>query len=205
MLLPEKKKTNTLPQSFNPPLLIDGLSYKVYNNGTLVSKMEADEFKISPRKFFIFNIKSVNEAILKNVKMDIYIKDLKLKKGKVIETDIDLLKLFFDSTTGKKTGAGLITRALIKGIDMNIYISDVLTHKLKASTAEFMLKGKKIIFYNVTLENPLSHKLIHAAKIIWDAQEKVFKISDWYEVSSLKGKTKGKSITIDLNFNIKPI
>lgn len=204
VFLPERKGSNTLPQSYNPPLSINGLSYKVYNNGMLVSKMEADAFKIRPRKFFIFNIKPINEVILTNVKLDVYI-NKKTKEGRESKTDIDLLKLFLDSTTGNGTGTGLITRALIKKININIHNSDVLTHRLNASTAKFMLKRKKIIFYNVNLENPLSHKLIHAAQINWDTQKKVFSIPDWYEISSPKGKTKGKSISIDLNFNIKPI
>ncbi|TAL71292.1 MAG: hypothetical protein EPN88_05765, partial [Bacteroidetes bacterium] len=105
--LPEKKRSNTLPQSYNPPLVMDGLSYKVYNDGILVSKMEAEEFKIRPRKFFIFNIKSVNEAILINVKLNMYIKNKKTKEDKEI-ADIDLLNPIFDATTGKGTGAGLI-------------------------------------------------------------------------------------------------
>lgn len=206
--LPEGKKTNTSPQSYNPPLLINGLSCKVYNNGILVSKMEAEEFKIRPRKFFIFNIKSVNEAILKNVKLNVYTKNKELKESKEV-TDIDLLNPIFDATTGKGTGTGtgtgLITRAIIKGIDVNIFISDVLTHKLKATTADFMLKKKRIVFYNVNLENPPSHKLINAEKIIWDAQEKVFKVYSLDKASSPKEKAKVKHFKIDLNFNIEPI
>lgn len=198
MLLPEKKKTNTSPPPYNPPLLINGLSYKAYNNGILVSKMEAEEFKIRPRKFFIFNIKSVNEAILTNVKLNMYIKNKEL-------ADIDLLNPIFDGTTGKGTGTGLITRAIIKGIDVNIFISDVLTHKLKATSADFMLKKKKIVFYNASLEHPPSSKLISAKKIIWDAQEKAFMVYNLDKASSPKEKAKGKGLKIDLDFNMKPI
>jgi hypothetical protein len=200
--LPEKKRSNTLPQSYNPPLLINGLSYKAYNNGILVSKMEAEEFKIRPRKFFIFNIKSVNEAILTNVKLNMYLKNKEL-------ADIDLLNPIFDATTdkgtGKGTGIGLITRAIIKGIDVNIFISDVLTHKLKATSADFMLKKKRIVFYNASLEHPPSSRLISADKIIWDAQEKAFMVYNLDKTSSTKEKAKGKGLKIDLDFNIKPI
>lgn len=202
--LPEKKRSNTLPQSYNPPLVMDGLSYKVYNDGILVSKMEAEEFKIRPRKFFIFNIKSVNEAILINVKLNMYIKNKKTKEDKEI-ADIDLLNPIFDATTGKGTGAGLITRAIIKGIDVNIYNSDVLTHKIKATEADFILKKKKIVFLNVTLEHPPSNKLINAKKIIWDAQEKAFMVYSLDKASSTKEKAKGKGLKIDLDFNIEPI
>jgi len=206
MLLPGKKKTNISPQSYNPPLLINGLSHKVYNNGILVSKMEAEEFKIRPRKFFIFNIKSVNEAILTNVKLNMYIKNKELKEGKEV-ADIDLLNPIFDATTGKGTGTGLITRAVIKGIDVNIFISDVLTHKLKATSADFMLKKKRIVFYNASLEHPPSSRLISADKIIWDAQEKAFMVYNLDKTSSTKEKAKGKGkgLKIDLDFNIEPI
>jgi hypothetical protein len=203
MLTSERKESTISPKSSNKPLLINGLSYKVYNNGMLVSKMQAEVFKIKPRRFFIFNIKSINEAILTNVKIDVYI-NKKTKEGKEIKKDIDLLKLFFDSTTGRNKGMGLITRAMIKGIDLNIYNSDVLTHNLKAATAYFMLKKNKIVFYNVNLENPPSHKLISAEEIIWDAREKSFKVPDRYTASSPKGKIKGKGLIIDLDFNIKP-
>jgi len=183
---------------------MDGVSSKVYDNGVLVSKMEAEMFKIRPRKFFLFNIKSVNEAILTNVKLDIYIKNKGLKEGK--ETAyIDLLKPIFDATTGKGTGTGLITRAVIKGIDFNIFNSDILIHKLKARSADFMLQNKKIVFLNVTLEHPPSSRLISAERMIWDAQEGNFKVPGWYKSSTPKGDSKGKGVQIDLDFRINKL
>ncbi len=49
------------------PIWIKGVDSKTYTNNRLLSKIKADELKVNPRKFFIFNIRPFNEVTCKQI------------------------------------------------------------------------------------------------------------------------------------------
>ncbi len=183
------------------------LSYKVHDKGVLITKGKADEFKIAPRKFLVFSIKSINEALLTNVKVDIYIHNIikSERDGDSKNTDFNIFNPFIDVSNSKGKGTGLITKAIIKGIDIRMFNENILTIKLNASTADLKAKEGNMVFYNATLEHLPSSKSISSKKIFWDREKMVFKIPGWYNASSPKGKGRGKGLQIDLNFNLIPL
>ena len=71
VILPKNNESKVSQEYLPYPLSIKGLSSEAKNeNGTLISKIKAETIKIKPRKFFLFSIKSLNEALLTKVKVD---------------------------------------------------------------------------------------------------------------------------------------
>jgi hypothetical protein len=170
------RKTNEFPapsnaEIRNEELLIRGLRYKSYSNGVLVAQVEAEEFKIIPRRFLVFQIKSINEAVVTNTKISIFSsREDNPGGGKGMDPFGSLFKEF----TNKDSGVGLVTKVIVKGIDIVIYDSDVLTQHLRAASADLRSNGGAAIFYDAVLERPASRTRIKAKKMIWDSREKKF-------------------------------
>ena len=55
------------------PVRIEDFTYTTSKDNKLVAKLTADEFKINPRKFFVFNVNPFNEATITNAKMEVYL------------------------------------------------------------------------------------------------------------------------------------
>ena len=60
------------------PISIRGIKIQSSKNGRIITRGAAKELKVSPRKFFIFNIKKFNELTLNKVTIEFY----KIEGGK---------------------------------------------------------------------------------------------------------------------------
>ena len=204
--------SNSLTRKYHPgPLRITGLKQHSYSDGKLTTLVEADEFRIRPRKQHflfnmspiinirpIFNIRPFNEAILKNAKLEIHL------YPESCESEIsEKAGLFFiekNMLTSDLKGMGVVTRVLIKGLAINIYKNEILSLKVMADKAYFHLRKKKLNLIDATITHILSQKHIMSRFIIWDEKEKVFKIPGQYIAVTPKGKTAGMGIKLDMNF-----
>lgn len=155
--------------------LISGLRYKTYTNGTLMKMVEADEFRIVPRRFYVFRIKSLNEALVTNARISIFVPvgdHAKNKKDFPEDPFASLLK----DLTDQESVNGVTTKVTVKGIEISIYHSKVLTHHLKAASADLGVSGGQAIFYNAVLEDVALRTRSIAKKMIWDSRTKKFRI-----------------------------
>lgn len=207
---------------------ITGLATRVVENGVLIARLRADEFKIKPRKFYVFRINPINEAELKNVTIDFYMPQRKYRlsggeasivseEGRKIvltgqsnpsegETEgIDVFESLFKTVAGKGKGTGLITGVSIDGMRLNFYKGNALTHRLNASSANITLASRMLTFHNATLENPAYSRTISADRIIWDKTARVFLIPGHYSDITPNGTISGRGARIDLDFKITPL
>ena len=132
-------------------ILMRGISSKTRIAGDLVLEMAADEFRVSPRKFMVFRINIVNEALLSNAKFTIYDK----KPGSVLSQpesiacrpeNFNYFSSFFDFTLGKSKGQGIISKAIIKGVSIGIYNNDKLVFSIISPVAEIGLSNDRSFF-----------------------------------------------------------
>jgi hypothetical protein len=204
VVFPVSKGSKIAPAS-NPAItegtFVKGLHYKVYRNGLLVSEAEAEDFKIIPKKFFVFKVKSINEAVITNARIKLFEQNESRESRKKDDPFGSLFREFTD----KENGEGLITRATVKGIDVNIYKAEKLTHHLTAASADLKAGANQTAFYNVAIEHPSSRMVIRTEKLLWDTQEKQFKAPGRYTASSPEGEVKGKGIQIDLDFKMRQL
>ncbi len=193
-------------KSFPYPIKIEGLSYSTYEKDRLIARIRADEFRVNPRRFWIFNIKPFNEATLINARLEVHLYENMPSEVSLFSFGKELLSLK-NKKEGKSAlkGMGLITRGVIKGLILKVYKTDRLSMVVKAKDAYIDFKKKKTKLLIASIEDVLSKKLIKASSIIWDNKEKVFKIPGEYMAQTPKGRASGKGIKIDLDFVVSPL
>ncbi len=187
------------------PIKIEKLLHAVYKNNRLTAKIEADEFKVNPRKFWIFNVKSLNEATFYNVRLEIYLDNKTYSNAELFSFGKDLLSLSKESLSKKNkyelNRRGQITRGVIKkGLILKIYKIDTLAFMVKAKEAYIDFNTQETRLVGASIEDLLSKKLIKSSSVIWDNKEKVFKVSGKYIAKTPKGVASGEGIKVNLDF-----
>lgn len=190
------------------PLWIKGFSVSAYEGDRPVTVIVADEFKVNPRKFFVFNVRPFNEATLTNARLKVYLYE---KAPSKVPSKVDLfpfneglLPLKKGSKSARK-GMGIITRGVIKGLTLEIYKFDKLSLVIKAKKAYIDFKRKKAKMARVSMESISAKKLIMSRSVIWDNEEKVFKIPGEYIALTSTGRARGKGIKVDLDFVVNSL
>jgi len=185
------------------PVKIEKLLQTAYENNRLTVKIEADEFKVNPRRFWIFNVKSLNEATFSNLRLEIYLDNATYSNAELFSFGKGLLS-FGKKNTYELTKRGQITRGVIKkGLTLKVYKVDTLSFVVKAKEAYIDLNTKETKLVRASIENVLSKKLIKSRSVIWDGKDKVFKVPGKYIAQTPKGVASGKGIKVDLNFAVK--
>lgn len=181
--------------------VVKGLHSRVYEDGLLVSEAEAEDFRIIPRRFFVFNVKSLNEAVITNARIKLFERK---ETGEARKKD-DPFGSLFREFTDKENATGVITRAVVKGMEVSIYNTEGLTHHLTAARADLKAGQNQTVFYHAALEHPSSKRVITTEKLLWDAQEREFRIPGEYTGSGPGGAFQGKGVRIDLNFRVRQL
>lgn len=182
------------------PIKIKKLLHVSYENNRLAAKIEADEFKVNPRKFWIFNVKSLNEATFYNVRLAIYLDNETYSNAELFSFNKGLLS-FSKKNKYELIKSGQITRGVIKkGLILKIYKVDILSLVVKAKEAYIDLNTQETRLVGASIEDLLSKKLIKSSSVIWDNKEKVFKIPGKYIAKTPKGVASGKGIKVNLDF-----
>jgi hypothetical protein len=156
---------------------ISSFSYRSRKNGLVLTKLQADDFIVIPKKFFVFQVASVNEAIMTNAKISIY-RDSTYGESKCnkVKADEDSIGSFFKEFMAKGGEAGLISNVTVNGIEMALYDSSgILKYHLKASKAELRIGGGGTMFYDAALAQPFTRKQIKADRLFWDSRERKFR------------------------------
>lgn len=204
----EPSHLGSLEESRSPfPIYIKGLSSNKYEGNRLVARIKADEFKINPRRFFVFNIRPFDEVTLTNVRLEVH---LCPEMPKEVGLDMGLFSLaenVLSVRKGKPTlkGIGLLTRGVVQGLVLKVYKADKLSLVVKAEQAYVDFKKKKTRLKGASVKDLSSDKLITSRSIIWNHSEKVFKIPGEY-VATTRGKmARGKGIKLDLDLAVNPL
>lgn len=206
--LSQRKETATPPvvRKTSPyPIWIQGFTASTYKGNRLITKIEADEFKVNPRRFFVFNIKPLNEATLTNVRLEIHIYMGMSSKADLFSFGEGVLPLMNGGKKFAVNGMGLITRGVIKGLILKIYRADSLSIVVKASRGYIDFKKKETKMQGVSLEDVVSGRLIKSSSVIWDDTEKAFKVPGEYIAMTPEGRARGRGIKVDLNFVVTPL
>ena len=175
---------------------VEGLRYRVHRNGSLVSEVEAEDLRIIPKSFFVFRVKSINEAVVTNARIKLF---------KLNETKKDIKDDPFGSLLKEIADRDLIVRAVARGIEVYIYKAEKVTHHLTAAKADLMAGANQTAFYDATIEHPLSKTVIRTAKVLWDTEERKFMVPGRYTASGPRGKSIGRGVQIDLDFKMRQL
>ena len=186
------------------PISVQGLKLQSFKGNRISNRAVAQELKVNPRKFFIFNIKPFNELTLNNVTMEFYKSDDEpsgIDLGDPIDKIAPHSKKTPSSSKGLDTSSiktGIITRGIINRLILKIYNEKSLSKIIKTPRAYLNFKKDEVIFRNVTVEDVASKKVIKSRKMIFKNGEDVLRVPGKYILRSSTGSQKGKGLNINL-------
>jgi hypothetical protein len=188
------------------PMTIRGFGFSTYLDDRLSTRVSADLFRIRPRKFSIFKVRSLNEAALSKARFEIH--SDAAENGKATEGVLESLGSQFSSRAqglaGMK-GVGNISRVVMDGMEMTFFRQKSPHLQVRAQKGEMDFKKKEIRMEQALLEHLPSQKKIAAATIIWDDEARLFKIPGKYQAQTPQGRASGRGITVDLNFRVEKL
>ena len=188
----------------NPPW-IQGYIARRFDGDKILATLNVDQIKVSPTNYYIFNIKSMNELTLTNVKLETHCYPEMSEKGKKtvsLSPKKNILSFSNNLIPIKKTG--FITRGVIKELTWKIFNADNPCLTVKARKAYLDLEKNDLELRNVIIENSLSKKLIVSRSASWREKEKVFKIPGTYLAITPKGTSRGNRIKLFLTSALNP-
>jgi hypothetical protein len=183
---------------FPYPVRITGFSYVTYNNQMPVIKVEADELKVNPRKYFVFNIRPFNEATLTNARIEVYFNGQEPSDVDPFSVGRELLSIKEEGKSRVKD-MGLITRGLIKGLIVEIYKADEPWVIITAKEVIIDFKRKEATLVTARIEDTFSKMTITSKSVVWSSKDSVLRIPGVYRAETPSGKTSGKGLKLHLD------
>jgi hypothetical protein len=188
------------------PLKISGVDFKSFDDSRLLVRIKADEIKINPRKFLIFNIRKVNELTITNANLEVYLKpDAEDKKPYLLTENNIPESIYPKKNRASDIKLGMVTRGVVKNIAVKMFNDQELLLVIKAPSANIDFKNKEVKLKTVQVEHIPSGKHITASTIYWDEQNECFKIPGKYFVNAPEGNVWGKKVRFDTNFIFSPL
>jgi hypothetical protein len=190
--------------SRHSPITVKGLSASKCDGNRLLTHLQADEFKVNPRKYFIFNVRPFNEVTFSNVRFETHFyPDIHGAAGGISfilsEEETTLVK-----GDNNLDGFGVITRGIIKGLVWEIFNADKLCVRVKAKKAHIDFNKNRTSLKNVTLEQMSPKRIIVSKTVIWNGKDEVFEIPGDYLALTPEGKVSGKGLRLDVEFIVNP-
>jgi hypothetical protein len=184
------------------PLQIKDFRYAGQEQNRLVRVLEARELVVQPRRFGVFNIKSVNEAVLKDAHFEVHFYEEAVEEIPLF--DYQQVQRPSESTGRRPHEAvtGVVTRAIAKGVLYRIFRDESEKIVLHAEYGVMEKRKSGPEFFNATIKDSGSDSFIRSRKILWDEQERVFVIPGAYAMSASGRRTSGKAVQVDLDFRI---
>jgi hypothetical protein len=187
------------------PLQISEFTYTSQDQNRLVHVLHAEQLVIRPRRFTVFNIKSINEALVENARFELHL----YAKAATDNTLSDYEKVlpFNQAKRGNhRHGAvvGMVTRLIANGVRVDIFRDEIPAIVLAAEYGLVEKRKPEAVFINAILKDSRSDRVVRSRTILWDEKRMLFVIPGPYVMSASGNDDRGKSIEIDLDFNIKP-
>ncbi len=202
----ESKKDRTKHAAADRPFKMEGFSYRSFNGDRLVASIEADEFRIDRRKFWIFNVQPFKEATFKRASLKLY---LSTRTTGPDEEGLMMLGQDFLKLDGMESSMvqrkGLVSRGIINGLTLEIFDSDQHSILVSAEKAYIDLKKKMVRMQGVRMKDMSSGMQITSRAVNWNHQERTFEIPGKYVARSESGVKGGRMVEVDLDFDISPM
>ena len=196
------KRDRTKHASTYRPFKMEGFSYRSYNGDRLVASIEADEFKIDRRKFWIFNIQPFKEATFKRANLKLYLGNNAAGSG---DEGLMMLGEDFLKLDGMEKRKGLVSRGIINGLTLEIFDADQPSILVSAKKAYIDPKKKMVRMQGVLMKDMSSGNEITSRFVNWNQQERNFRIPGEYVARSEGSVKGGKMVKVGLDFDISPL
>ncbi|MGD2073490.1 MAG: hypothetical protein PVI91_06620 [Gammaproteobacteria bacterium] len=184
------------------PLLIKEFRYTGQDQNRLVHVLEARELVVQPRRFAVFNIKSINEAVLRAAHFEVHFYEDGIENTPLF--DYQEVQPFTEGSHKRRNGSliGLVTRVIANGVRYDIFRNEKRKMVLVAEHGVMEKRKSGVEFFHAVIKDSGSDRFIRSRKILWNEHRKVFVIPGAYAMSASGNNTSGEAIEIDLDFTI---
>ena len=182
---------------------ITGLSSKIYGDGGITTWVKAARIAVGPRRILFFNLHSVNEIQMTNVRIKHYLSAISPEDESLTPLTLELINLGGgqDKTRHRRNGVSVISRVVIDDLSLELLRADIPAIALQAERA-YLRKDRHPRFFNAFLEDPASGKRIYSKKILWNSEIRKFQIPGKYIAQTPAGKASGENIQVDIDFKV---
>jgi lipopolysaccharide export system protein LptC len=188
--------------------MIGFISTSYNTEGRVASVVAADDLVIRPRNYRGFNIRSLNEVVLTNVRIEEHLYDNKPDTQAGISLERDILGVVGKEGSNKEGSNkefGLITRVVINKFELAKFIDKRQTILLKAEQASIGKKKHQVVFNQAVLEQLATGKRLISEKLIWDKNQDAFLIPGSYILQTSERQTQGHNVWMNLGFIMQPL
>jgi hypothetical protein len=191
----------TVEKSTGVAMEIEGLKYSNYKDGKLQSRVQAAQLMVVPRKIGVFQIQSINEAVISRFRLEMHsatLPDEPNKTGTALPDELS------DGIKGLATikGAGRIVKVTIAGMEILSLRGDKPEFILQARVGSFDARHKQLQLENVIMQQPGNHLRLTTDRAVWNKEINAFEVPGSYVLQRGNEVTKGERIFIDLAFRI---
>lgn len=212
-ILSAEPSTEPLPvhqDTGRTPLAISGMTYNNYQYDRLVSHISVDELLVQSRSFGFFRIRSINEAVLTNARIQVhnYSSDIDSDTEPLNSESPEQLSLssaFSESIDGLSSirGMGRITRALFRPISLTVFTDQSPSLRLRAQSAELDMQKKNVEFHRAQLGGSHVAFRLTTQRLIWNERLEQFQIPGDYQLHFNDRVLTGRLAQLDGNLNLR--
>ena len=193
-------KTNrSFQKHASHPVKITGVVYQAWQSGQILLKVRADTFTIGPRKFWAFNIRPFNEAVLTKAAIE-----LNLPEDGESKEQLSMSSLLSPYTADLLEGTqstGIVTRGVVEELNVTILKKNKKIFDLKAERADVDFKKNQARLKSASFEDPATNSRLTASLIVWDGQGDSFVIPGEYFFRKGRSGEIGKGRGLKLDFD----
>lgn len=190
----------TVEKSTGVAMEIEGLKYSNYRDDQLQSRVQAGQLVVVPRQIGIFQVQSINEAVITRFRIEV----MNSPEQKAEKPSISLPNELADGIKGLASikGSGRITKVTIAGLEVLALQGDQPKFVLHAKTGTFDARQKQLQLEGITLQQPASGMRIKSERALWNKKINAFEIPGPYELHTAEGVQKGERLYVDMNFRL---
>jgi hypothetical protein len=164
-------------------------------------RLKIGSVMVAPRKYFVFSIQPLNEALFEDFSLDYFRRPD--SQSMFALSDIQETLLPADSKGMMFSGlfnlkAGVITRGVIRRFTLTVYEGDAIKTVVKSAKAELDFKNNKMRLEDVSIEQHDAKRIIKSSEAVLKNSDGTISIPGKYSILHREGVLKGSGVKMRL-------
>jgi len=182
---------------------VGGLDLKNFSQGKLAERIQVGQFMVKPRRFGIFSVKSVNEAIFLKTRIDLHPRPC--LDGKDGGKDTGLLSAIDNSlqSVAQMRGVGRVTRSKFTEFMMRLHREGEPPLQIHAREAFGNIPEKEFSLSECILQ--VGEKRLKASKALWNQERKCFIVPGEFVFWQGATRLSGTGAEVDLSLGLRVV
>jgi hypothetical protein len=164
-------------------------------------RLKIGSVMVAPRKYFVFSIQPLNEALFEDFSLDYFRRPDSQSMFALSDIQETLLPadgkgMMFSGLFNLK--AGVITRGGIRRFTLTVYEGDAIKTVVKSAKAELDFKNNKMRLEDVSIEQHDAKRIIKSSEAVLKNSDGTISIRGKYSILHPEGVLKGSGVKMRL-------